>query len=63
MAYVSGHVSIDKTGAIIKGRVGSEVDKRRSVRADDLVRYIANKRIAAWKGWEGDVVIDEVVVG
>jgi enamine deaminase RidA (YjgF/YER057c/UK114 family) len=27
MAYVSGHVSIDQGGAIIKGRVGSEVDQ------------------------------------
>ena len=27
MAYVSGHVSINKDGSIIKGRVGSEVDE------------------------------------
>jgi tRNA A37 methylthiotransferase MiaB len=43
-------------------RVGTEVAKDRSERAHLLVRNIAKKRNAAWKGWEGDVVIDEVVV-
>ena len=39
-------------------RVGTEVAKSRSERAHALVRAVAKKRNSAWKGWEGDVVID-----
>jgi MiaB-like tRNA modifying enzyme len=41
-------------------RAGTEVAKRRSERAHVLVHKVAERRNAAWNGWEGDVVIDEV---
>jgi len=44
-----------------KGRVRTDVAKERSRRATALVRRIAKKRNSAWQGWEGEVIVNEVV--
>lgn len=41
-------------------KVSSQVAKERSERLTRLVRDIAKKRNASWKGWQGDIVIDEL---
>lgn len=43
-----------------KGRVKTEVAKDRSRRATALARRIAKRRNSAWRGWEGEITIDEV---
>ncbi|WP_148701077.1 tRNA (N(6)-L-threonylcarbamoyladenosine(37)-C(2))-methylthiotransferase [Candidatus Nitrososphaera evergladensis] len=46
--------------ARMKNRVSSQVAKERSARLTKLVRDIAKKRNASWKGWQGEIVIDEL---
>lgn len=41
-------------------RVSSETAKERSERAYAVVKEVAKKRNSAWKGWEGEIVIDEI---
>lgn len=42
-------------------RVSSKVAKSRSMELTRLAREISRKRNSTWNGWEGDVVIDEIV--
>jgi threonylcarbamoyladenosine tRNA methylthiotransferase CDKAL1 len=41
-------------------RVKSEIAKGRSRRATSLARKIAKKRNSVWKGWEGEIIVDEI---
>ncbi len=45
--------------ACSKGRVKTEVAKDRSRRATALARRIAKKRNTSWRGWEGEILVDE----
>ena len=46
-----------------KGRISSQVAKQRSERLHSLIKAIAKSRNSKWKGWEGDVTIDELKKG
>ncbi len=41
-------------------RISSQVAKSRSERLHALTRKVATKRNSLWKGWEGEITIDEI---
>jgi threonylcarbamoyladenosine tRNA methylthiotransferase CDKAL1 len=41
-------------------RVGSQVAKERSERLHVLTKRIAKKRNSLWRGWQGEIVVDEI---
>jgi tRNA A37 methylthiotransferase MiaB len=41
-------------------RIRSQMAKDRSERLHKLVRSIAKKRNSLWKGWQGEIIVDEV---
>jgi threonylcarbamoyladenosine tRNA methylthiotransferase CDKAL1 len=43
-----------------KDRVKSEIAKDRSRRATALACKITKKRNSVWKGWEGEIIVDEI---
>ncbi len=46
--------------AKMKNRISSQVAKERSERLTKIVRDIAKKRNQSWKGWQGEIIIDEL---
>ena len=43
-----------------KGRISSQMAKKRSERLHLLAKEIATNRNSRWKNWEGEVIIDEI---
>jgi MiaB-like tRNA modifying enzyme len=43
-----------------KGRISSQVAKKRSERLHILAKQIAESRNSRWRNWEGEVIIDEL---
>jgi threonylcarbamoyladenosine tRNA methylthiotransferase CDKAL1 len=41
-------------------KINSQITKERSERLTRLVREISKKRNASWKGWKGEILIDEI---
>jgi threonylcarbamoyladenosine tRNA methylthiotransferase CDKAL1 len=46
-----------------KGRVSSQVAKRRSERLHQLAREMSGRQNSLWMDWEGEVIIDEIGAG
>lgn len=42
------------------GRISSQLAKKRSERLHIMAKKIAENRNSKWKGWEGDVIVDEI---